>query len=63
MTEPLAYRIKDATKLTGMGRSKLFELIKQGRLPARKVGSATLILRADLIAFLESAPRIPDARK
>lgn len=55
MSEPLAYRVKDAARLLGMGKSKLFELIADGRLPARKIGSATLILRTDLIAFLEGA--------
>jgi excisionase family DNA binding protein len=57
MSEPLAYRIKDAARLLGMGKSKLFELIADGRLPARKIGGATVILRTDLISFLEHAPR------
>lgn len=57
MAEPLAYRVKEAARLMGMGKSKLFELIKGGQLPARKVGGATLILRADLVAFLDRAPR------
>lgn len=55
--EPLAYRVKDAAKMLGMGKSKLFALIADGQLPARKIGAATVILRADLIAFLESSPR------
>ncbi|AOO79555.1 helix-turn-helix domain-containing protein [Bosea vaviloviae] len=57
MSEPLAYRVKDAARLLGMGKSKLFELIADGRLPVRKIGGATVIMRADLIAFLERAPR------
>lgn len=57
LPEALAYRVRDAAHLMGMGRSKVFELIKDGLLPARKVGGATIVLRADLIAFLERAPR------
>lgn len=55
--ESLAYRVKDAARLMGIGRSKVFELIKEGHLPARKIGGATLVLRADIIAFLEGAPQ------
>jgi len=57
MTEPLAYRVSEVARLIGVGRSKVFELIKAGDLPARKLGGATVILRSDLIAFLDSAPR------
>lgn len=62
MPEPLAYRVKEAARLMGIGRSTLFELIKEGRLPARKVCGATVVLRADIIAFLEDAPRTHDRR-
>jgi excisionase family DNA binding protein len=55
--DQLAYRVKDAARLLGIGRSTLFELIKENRLPARKVCGATVVLRTDLIAFLERAPR------
>lgn len=57
MTETLAYRVSEVARLIGVGRSKVFELIKAGDLPARKLGGATVILRSDLIAFLDSTPR------
>lgn len=56
-SESLAYRVKDAARLMGIGRSKVFELIKDGHLPAIKIGGATLVLRVDIIAFLEGAPQ------
>lgn len=43
--------------MLGMGKSKLFALIADGQLPARKIGAATVILHSDLITFLEHAPR------
>lgn len=57
--DQLAYRVKDAARLMGVGRSKVFELIREGHLPARKVGGATVVLRADIVAFLNGAPRTP----
>jgi excisionase family DNA binding protein len=37
-----------AVKLTGLSRSRIYELIQSGDLPVRKVGRATLIAFADL---------------
>lgn len=45
---PLALTIRDATKVSGMGRNKLFEEIAAKRLPAIKIGGRRLILTADL---------------
>jgi excisionase family DNA binding protein len=56
--EPLAISIEDVTKASGLGRSKVYEEIRDGRLLARKVGKRTLILMADLKAWLEAFPPI-----
>ena len=53
---PLAYRIEDAAAAIGIGRSTLFEYIKDGRIPSRKIGNSTVIRHCDLEAFLEAAP-------
>lgn len=37
--EPLAVRIPDAVRMTGIGRSKLYELIASGDLETIKIGS------------------------
>jgi excisionase family DNA binding protein len=42
----------------GVGRDKLYCLIREGRLPARKLGRKTLILATDLEAFLEALPKM-----
>lgn len=46
--EPLTVRIPTAMKLTGIGRSKLYELIASGDIEIVKVGTATLVTMASL---------------
>jgi excisionase family DNA binding protein len=41
--EPLTVRIAAAVKLTGISRSRLYELIQSGDLETVKVGRLTLI--------------------
>lgn len=49
---PLTVRVRDACRLTGIGRSKLYELIASGDIKTIKVGSMTLIPTASLEQFL-----------
>jgi excisionase family DNA binding protein len=51
--EPIAVRIPEAIRLTGIGRSKLYELIATGDLVAVKVGRCTLIPMASLYALIQ----------
>jgi excisionase family DNA binding protein len=57
---PIAVSVASATKATGIGRTTIFALIRDGSLPAVKLGSRTLIRAADLEAFVAS---LPPARK
>ncbi|OHD02816.1 MAG: excisionase, partial [Sphingomonadales bacterium GWF1_63_6] len=41
--EPLTVRIPAAIRMTGIGRSKLYELIQSGDIEIAKIGSSTLI--------------------
>ncbi|AJA09746.1 MULTISPECIES: helix-turn-helix domain-containing protein [Sphingopyxis] len=41
--EPLTVRISTAVKLTGISRSRIYELIESGDLDTVKVGRSTLI--------------------
>lgn len=52
-TPKLAFTILEACHAIGIGRSKLYELIAQGRLETRKIGSRTLIPADSLRALLE----------
>jgi len=51
--EPLTVRIPEALRLTGIGRSKLYELIKSGDVDTVKIGTATLVRMASLRRLVE----------
>lgn len=48
----IAVRVPDACRMTGIGRSKLYELIKAGDIATVKVGTITLITVTTLEAFV-----------
>lgn len=54
---PLTVRIREACRLTGIGRSKLYMLINEGHIEVVKVGSMTLIPMRSLEAFLRFSSR------
>jgi excisionase family DNA binding protein len=54
---PLTVRVKEACRLTGIGRSKMYELMAAGEIETLKVGSITLILTASLEAFIDRRRR------
>jgi excisionase family DNA binding protein len=60
-TNRAAYSIAETLALTGLGRDKLYRLINEGQLPARKAGRRTLVLATDLDRFLEALPTIGQA--
>lgn len=41
--ERITVRIKEACRITGIGRSKLYELIADGEIEIVKIGAMTLI--------------------
>ncbi|MER8567552.1 hypothetical protein NKH85_16340 [Mesorhizobium sp. M0924] len=56
LAQPFAFSIEKAAELSCLGRTRLFMAIKDGHLRARKFGRRTVILPADLQAFLSSLP-------
>lgn len=52
LTKP-AYSVPELQQLTSIGRSFLYEEIRQGRLRATKAGRRTLFLADDVVAWLE----------
>lgn len=51
--EPLAYSVSEACRVSSLGRTRLYQLIGEGRLEARKIGRRTLIPAASLRALIE----------
>lgn len=48
-----SYAVNDLPAITGLGRTRIFQAISEGRLQARKFGRRTIVLRSDLEAFLQ----------
>ena len=51
---PITVRIKDARRMTGIGRSKLYLLIAEGKIETIKIGSMTLVRVASIEALLNA---------
>lgn len=51
--QPLAYSIKDASRVSSLSRSRLYELIATGELQTSKVGKRTLVLARSLRMLIE----------
>lgn len=51
--EPISVRIPEAVRLTGLSRSRVYELMKSGDIEFVKVGSSTLIPFDSLRAFID----------
>lgn len=49
---PLSVRIPEACRITGIGRSKLYELIQPGDIAVIKIGAMTLVPIDSLEALL-----------
>lgn len=54
--EPITVRISTAVRITGLSRSRLYELIQSGTLETVKVGRATLIKYRSLQALTGNQP-------
>lgn len=50
----LAYSIKQAAVMVGLGKSKLYELIRAGELPTVMVGNRRLVRAEALSEFLRA---------
>lgn len=57
---PISVRVKEACRLVGIGRSKLYELMSSGEIEFIKVGTMTLIPTSSLRAFVELRQRSKD---
>jgi len=56
LEDRLYLRVKEAMKVIGLGHTALYNEIKEGRLPVKKVGQKTLIAVKDIHAWFEALP-------
>ncbi len=56
LMEPIVLGVKDAANFIGLSKSRLYELIGEGTIEARKLGARTVVPVASLRAFVDSAP-------
>ena len=57
--EPVLLKIEPACRYLDVGRSKLYELIREGKLEAVKIGKSARVTTASLKRFVESLPASP----
>lgn len=53
---PLAHRIPEACERIGLGRSRLYDMIRRGEINAIKIGGRTLIPESELQRIVAEAP-------
>jgi excisionase family DNA binding protein len=54
--DPLLFTIAQSCRIASIGRTKLYELIANGEIPVRKVGSKSLIAGDDLKRWANQLP-------
>ncbi len=52
-TQPVSTTIADACRITGLGKSTIYELIREGKLKAVAVGRRRLVLFTSIMALVE----------
>jgi excisionase family DNA binding protein len=62
MSEKLAYTIAEVVSLTPLSRSAVYREIAAGKLAAKRIGSRTAILAADLHNYLAGLPAAQEAK-
>ena len=55
----LSYTIEESSKLTGLGRTRLYEELNSGRLKGVKAGRRTLIPHKNLEEWLKNLKAYP----
>jgi hypothetical protein len=53
---PLYLKISDLSKVISLGRSRIYELLGEGKLTAKKDGKSILVETASAIAYMRDLP-------
>lgn len=54
--QPISYSVQNAAAAVGISRAYLYQLIGEGKIVARKIGSRTVIPADELRRFVNSQP-------
>jgi len=57
--EALSLSVQEVKTATGLGLTKIYQLINEGDLKARKLGRRTFVLQSDLEDFLNNLDSYP----
>lgn len=60
--DKLAYRVAELPRVTGLGRSKIYELIARGVIPSVELGGVILVPVDGLRRAIQSAPSAAKTR-
>lgn len=60
--QPVLYRVADATRLLGLGRTAVYELIRSGRLRTVTEGRARLVPASAIAEYVSLLEREAGAR-
>ncbi len=58
LPEPLAFTVSDAVAYTGLSRSRLYELLRDGQIASFNVGGRRMFLRSALDAFFAKLAKV-----
>ena len=59
-SQPFAYNVNRVHEVAPWGRSTTYKLVREGRLPARKLGASTFVLATDIEDFISNLdPVVP----
>ncbi|PYE98935.1 excisionase family DNA binding protein [Rhizobium sp. PP-F2F-G38] len=61
MPHKIAMTVNEAVSYSGIGRTKLYDLVKEGKLTPKKLGTRTLILTEELDAYVRALPDMKTA--
>jgi hypothetical protein len=60
---PYALGPRDGAAFIGIGLTKFYELLGEGAFPSRRIGRRTIILRHDLVNYIEGIAPAPPAKE
>ena len=61
--KPLCLTIRDVAAELQLSENQVRLLVKDGRIPSRRIGRAIRILRSDLLEYLEARVELEELRK